>query len=125
MVMSEPVRYITDEFGNRVGMVLDFERYPHLASPLALDADCLVGLSLDELNALAHCRLTSDNQTRLNNLLERNSDPQLLGALTEDEVTEMDRLLAEGDHLTVLKARAQYTLKRLSELSSDGFLKVS
>jgi hypothetical protein len=49
----------------------------------------------------------------------------LAGALSEDEVNELDRLLAEGDHLTVLKARARYTLKRLSELSSDDFLKVS
>jgi hypothetical protein len=123
--MSESVRYITDELGNRVGMVLDFERYPHLASPLALDADCLVGLSLDELNALAHCRLTSDDQARLNDLLEHNADPQLLGALSADEVGEMDRLLAEGDHLTVLKARARYTLKRWSELSPDDLLQVS
>ncbi|MCU0565450.1 MAG: hypothetical protein MUF49_02510 [Oculatellaceae cyanobacterium Prado106] len=123
--MSEPVRYITDELGNRVGMVLDFERYPHLASPLALDTDCLLGLSLDELNALAHCRLASDDQTRLNDLLQRNGDPQLLGGLTEDEVGEMDRLLAEGDHLMVLKARARYTLKRLSELFPDDVLKVS
>jgi hypothetical protein len=123
--MSEPVRYITDELGNRVGMVLDFKLYPHLASPLALDEDCLVGLSLDELNALAHCRLTRDDQTRLNDLLERNGDPQLLGALSVDKVGEMDRLLAEGDHLTVLKARARYTLKRLGELASDDLVQVS
>jgi hypothetical protein len=123
--MSESVRYITDELGNRVGMVLDFEQYPHLASPLALDVDCLVGLSSDELKALAHCRLTNDEQTRLNHLLERNGDPQLLGALTADEVSEMDQLLAEGDHLTVLKARARYTLKRLSELSSDDLIQAS
>jgi hypothetical protein len=123
--MSEPVRYITDEQGNRVGVVLDFERYPYLASPLALDTNCLVGLSTEELQALANCRLTSGDQARLNDLLERNSEPQLAGALSEDEVNELDRLLAEGDHLTVLKARARYTLKRLSELSSDDFLKVS
>jgi hypothetical protein len=123
--MSEPVRYITDEQGNQVGIVLDFERYPYLASPLALDADCIVGLSLDELEALANCRLTSGDQTRLNDLLERNSDPQLAGALSEDEVSELDQLLAEGDHLTVLKARARYTLKRMSELSPDDLLKVS
>jgi hypothetical protein len=123
--MSEPVRYITDELGNRVGMVLDFELYPHLASPLALDANCLVGLSLDELNALAHYRLTRDDQARLNDLLERSGDPQLLGALSVDEVGEMDRLLAEGDHLTALKARARYTLKRLGELSSDDLVQVS
>jgi len=123
--MSEPVRYITDEQGNRVGIVLDFERYPYLASPLALDADCIVGLSLEELQALANCRLTSGDQTRLNDLLARNGDPQLIGALSEDEVSELDQLLAEGDHLTVLKARARYTLKCMSELSPEDLLKVS
>jgi hypothetical protein len=123
--MSEPVRYITDEQGKRVGVVLDLERYPYLASPLALDADCLVGMSADELQALANCRLTSGEQARLNDLLERNSDPPLTGALSEDELVELDRLLAEGEHLTVLKARAKYTLKRLAELSPDGFLQAS
>jgi hypothetical protein len=119
--MSEPMRYITDEQGNRIGVVLDLERYPYLASPLALDKDCLLGLSVEELQALANGRLASGEQARLSDLLERNSDPLWAGALSEAE--ELDRLLAEGDQLMVLKARARYTLKRLAE-SSEPILKV-
>jgi hypothetical protein len=122
--MSEPMRYVTDEQGNRIGVVLDLARYPYLASPLVLDADCLVGLSVEELQALANARLASGEQARLSDLLERNSDPQWAGALSEVEVAELDRLLAEGDQLMVLKARARYTLKRLAE-SPDSILKVS
>jgi hypothetical protein len=122
--MSEPMRFITDEQGNRIGIVLDLERYPYLASPLALDADCLLGLSVEELQALANCRLASGEQARLSDLLERNSDPQWAGALSEAEVEELDRLLAEGDQLMVLKARARYTLKRLAEFP-EPLLKVS
>jgi hypothetical protein len=111
------MRYVTDEQGKRIGVVLDLERYPYLASPLALDADCLVGLSVEELQALANGRLASGEQARLSDLLERNSDPLWSGALSEAEVEELDRLLAEGDQLMVLKACARYTLKRLAELN--------
>ncbi|BDA67244.1 hypothetical protein RIVM261_026970 [Rivularia sp. IAM M-261] len=55
--MPESVRYITNESGERVGVVLDLDVYQRLANPLALDADCLVGLSVDELRALANSRI--------------------------------------------------------------------
>jgi len=51
--MSEQVRYITNEQGERVGVLLDLDVYNRLANPLTLDEECLIGLNSDELQALA------------------------------------------------------------------------
>jgi hypothetical protein len=112
-VMPESVRYITNEGGERVGVLLDLDVYQRLANTEALDVDCLVGLSIDELRALANCKLSTVDQAHLDNLLARNADSQL----SDVEVTELDRLLAEGDYLTILKARARYTLKCMDALA--------
>ena len=40
--MSEQVRYVTNEQGERVGVLLDLEAYNRLANPLLLDEECLV-----------------------------------------------------------------------------------
>jgi hypothetical protein len=111
--MPESVRYIINEGGERVGVVLDLDVYQRLANPLALDADCLVGLSADELRTLANCKLSTVEQAHLDNLLARNAESQL----SDVEVTELDRLLAETDYLMILKARARYTLKCLDALA--------
>ncbi len=111
--MPESVRYITNESGERVGVVLDLDVYQRLANPLALDADCLVGLSVDELRALANSKLSTGEQAHLDNLIARNAESQL----SSDEVTQLDRLLADADYLMVLKARARYTLKCLDALA--------
>ena len=50
---------------------------------------------------------------RLDHLLAQNAEAKL----SEAETTELDQILAEADHLMVLKARALYTLKRLNELA--------
>lgn len=104
--MSETVRYITNEQGERVGVLLDWDTYAQLANPLGLDDDCLLGLSVDELKALATCKLAVAAQTRLDDLVARNVD----SLLSLDEVVEMDDLLAKADQLTILKTRARYTL---------------
>lgn len=111
--MPESVRYITNESGERVGVMLDLDVYQRLANPLALDADCLVGLSVDELRALANSKLSTAEQAHLDNLIARNTESQL----SSDEVTQLDRLLADADYLMVLKARARYTLKCLGVLA--------
>lgn len=111
--MPESVRYIIDERGERIGVLLDLDVYQRLANPLALDADCLVGLSVDELRALANCKLSMVEQAHLDDLVARNTESQL----SSDELTELDRLLAEADSLMVLKARARYTLKCLDALA--------
>jgi hypothetical protein len=111
--MSESMRYITNEQGDRVGVLLDLETYQRLVTPLPLDEDCLVGLSQPELQALASCKLSPSEQARLDDLLSRNSE----SALSPDETLELEQLLEEVDHLTLLKARAQYTLKQRTELA--------
>lgn len=112
--MPELVRYVTNERGERVGVLLDLDVYERLANPLALDADCLVGLSVDELRALANSKLSTVEQAHLDDLLARNAELQL----SSSEVAELDRLLADADYLMVLKARARYTLKCLDALTS-------
>lgn len=70
------------------------------------DPELLADLSDDELEALADGLLAPSAQTRLNELLDHNA----AGRLGADEQTELDRLLARVDQLTILKTRARYTL---------------
>lgn len=111
--MSDAIRYITDDTGTQIGVLLDLDAYRQLSNPLLSDRKCLVNLSRDELLALAHCKISLPEQARLDCLLTRNAEAKL----SEDEITELDKILAESDHLMVLKARALYTLKRLDELA--------
>jgi hypothetical protein len=71
-------------------------------------SELLVGLSDEELEALADSLLAPSAQARLDELLERNSAHELAA----DEEAELDHLLARVDHLTILKTRARYTLRR-------------
>lgn len=109
--MSKPVQYVTNEQGERVGVLLDWNTYSRLANSLELDEECLVGLSVDELKALASCKLAVSDQTRLDDLVSRNA----ASLLCTDEVAELDDLLAKADQLTILKTRARYTLKCLEK----------
>lgn len=112
--MSEQVRYVTNEQGERVGVLLELEAYNQLANPLALDEECLIGLSRDELQALADSKLAPAAQNQLNDLLVQNAESQL----SADEVANLDRLLAQVDQLTILKTRARYTLHCLETLAT-------
>ncbi len=109
--MSKPVQYVTNEQGERVGVLLDWNTYSRLANLLGLDEECLVGLSVDELKALASCKLAMADQTRLDDLVARNAE----SLLCADEVAELDDLLAKADQLTILKTRARYTLNCLEK----------
>lgn len=104
--MDHSIRYLTNEQGERIGVLLDLEAYHQLARGLADDPDLLVGLSASELQALAQSSLALAEQSRLDSLLARHTD----GQLTQKEVDELDRLLSHVDHLTLLKTRARYTL---------------
>lgn len=108
------MQYITNEQGQRVGVLLDIEAYQRLASPLNADSECLRGLSLEELQALAGSQLATASQTRLDELLAQNAESQL----SNDEVAELDHLVTQIDQLTILKTRARYTLNRLQELTA-------
>ena len=72
------------------------------------DSELLVGMSDDELEALADSILAPSAQVRLDKLLERNVASQL----ADDEQAELDRLLTRVDQLTILKTRARYTLRQ-------------
>lgn len=104
--MSQSIQYLTDEQGERVGVVLDIDEYQRLTHPRAFDSDLLIGLSQPELHALAFCQLGPEQQIRLDNLLERNSNHML----SPEESAELDKLLEDIDYLNVLKTRARYTL---------------
>jgi hypothetical protein len=110
--MPEYIQYVTDDRGDRVGVLLDIAVYQRLANSSSFDAECLDSLNMDELQALAQSQLATVSQTRLHELLARNSESQL----STDEVTELDRLIAQVDQLTILKTRARYTLNCLSKL---------
>jgi hypothetical protein len=75
---------------------------------------CLIGLSQDELQALADSKLAPAAQNQLNDLLVQNAESQL----SADEVANLDRLLAQVDQLTILKTRARYTLHCLKTLAT-------
>jgi len=75
---------------------------------MSSDSEILIGLSVDELEALADSLLAPAAQTRLDDLLARNKDKQLAAG----EETELDRLLHKVDQLTILKTRARYTLNQ-------------
>jgi len=75
---------------------------------MSVDSELLVGLSPEELEALADSMLVPSAQFRMDDLLERNAEAQL----GHDEQQELDRLLARVDQLTILKTRARYTLQQ-------------
>ena len=72
------------------------------------DSELLVGMSDDELEALADGKLAPSAQARLDELLVRSGRNQL----TADEQSELDVLLARVDQLTILETRARYTLRQ-------------
>jgi hypothetical protein len=72
------------------------------------DSDLLIGLSDEELEALADSLLSPSAQGRLDELLGRNAE----GQLTAAEQVDLDRLVARVDQLTLLKTRARYTLSQ-------------
>ena len=110
--MSNSVQYITNEQGEQVGVLLDLYTYTQLANAAGLDKECLVGLSVEALNALASCKLVVAKQSHLDDLMVRNVE----SLLYDDEIAELDALLAKVDQLTLLKTRTRYTLKCLEEV---------
>ncbi|MEH1949678.1 MAG: hypothetical protein V7K77_22405 [Nostoc sp.] len=66
----------------------------------------MIGLNLDELQALAESYLSPKAQIQLQELLVKNSDNDL----SDDKTETLDRLLAQVDQLNILKTRARYTL---------------
>jgi hypothetical protein len=74
--------------------------------PVSSDPELLVGLSADELEALADNLLASTTRARMDEMLARLHDQRL----SADEQRQLDRQLQKAEQLTVLKAPARYTL---------------
>ena len=85
--MSESVQYITNTQGDRVGVLLTLETYQQLTH-LSTDTELLIGLSIDELQALAESSLFPKTQTQLQELLIKNSENQL----SKVEAETLDKL---------------------------------
>jgi hypothetical protein len=75
---------------------------------MSSDSARLVGLSVEELEALADSSLAPAAQAHLNDLLARQKE-KLLSA---DEERALDGLLQKVDQLTILKTRARLTLSQ-------------
>lgn len=107
MDTAKLVRMFKD-FISKINLEINYQ----LRNPLEKDPECLVGLSRDELQALAESMLAISMQTQLNDLLAKNSESQL----SPEETITLDRLLAQIDRLMILKTRARFTLKKLESL---------
>ena len=66
--MPNQLRYITNENGEQIGVVLNIEHYQHLRTQIEanVDAELLAGISSAELEALAESMLAPSAQMRLN-----------------------------------------------------------
>jgi hypothetical protein len=100
------VQYVTDEQGKQVGVLLNMAAYQQLTAT-ADDPELLLGLSHDELKALANSKLAPGAQSQLDDLLAKQKESPL--STKENEL--LDNLLAQVDQLTILKTRARYTLR--------------
>lgn len=111
-VMS--LQYITNQQGEKVGVVLDITTYNRLTSNT--DPDLLQGLSIPELEALAESKLTTDSQQQLSDMLALNSE----NILSNNELATLDQLLLKVDQLNILKTRARYTLKSIENYAKSA-----
>ena len=82
---------------------------------LKVNTDSLTGLSIKELEALAECQLAPAGQARLEELLAR----QKANQLDAEGERQLDLLLEQIDQLTLVKARARYTLYQ-NRLAATG-----
>lgn len=109
------LQYITNEQGKQVGVLLDMASYRLLVTKQTADPELLTGLTLPELQALAHSKLAPEMESQLNDLLARQRENRLSA---EEEIV-LDNLLSEIDNLTILKTRARYTLKAQALLETN------
>ncbi len=77
----------------------------------AADVLLLTGLSNEELYTLTQMMLPDAQQDLLNQLLHKNHTEQL----STDENREIDELLAEVQRISLIKAKAIYTLQQRSK----------
>jgi len=71
-------------------------------------SDVLLGLTNEELHALADAMMPADKQQRLTRLLRKNSS----GTIKRKEIDDLDALLVECQQISLLKAKALLTLQQ-------------
>ncbi|MDJ0733851.1 MAG: hypothetical protein QNJ47_07150 [Nostocaceae cyanobacterium] len=106
--MSRSVQYVTNETGEKIGVLLDLETYYQLIDS-SEDRELLKGLSSDELEALADSILSPKAQGQLDDLLANNSEGEV--SIAENDI--LDNLLPQIDQLNIIKTRAKYSLEYL------------
>jgi hypothetical protein len=99
-------QFITNEQGERVGVLLDLAVYEQLTRGVG-DRELLTALSEPELRALADSRLAPAGQQELDKLLAK----QAASELSKNGLARLDTLLDQVDQLNIVKARARYTLQ--------------
>ncbi|MEH2162829.1 MAG: hypothetical protein V7K38_17825 [Nostoc sp.] len=114
--MSDSVQYVTNAQVDKVGVLLDLENYQQLTN-LSIDSKLLIGLSQDELQALAESSLFAKSQIQLQELLIKNSENNL----SKEETQILDRLLMQVDQLNIIKTRARHTLKTKYLQNSENY----
>jgi len=79
------------------------------------DTELLLGVSIDELEALAAGVLIPTAQARLDELMAGAAEHRL----SANDAAEFDDLLHKVDQLNLLKARARYTIDQLGAKASN------
>jgi hypothetical protein len=102
-------QFITNERGERTGVVLDIATYEGLTRT-SNDPKALTGLSTRELQALANVKLAPEEQEQLSSLLAKQNE----GTLSQEEEDRLDDLITQVDQLMLVKAKAMYTLHQLA-----------
>jgi hypothetical protein len=75
---------------------------------MAIEPEALKEFADEQLIAIVHQRLAWPHDTRLRELMELGQ----LGQVTEEEITEMEDLVAKFDHQVLLRSEALLQLKR-------------
>jgi len=107
--MLQKVNYLTDEQGQKIGVLMDLDTYDRLTNSTNTDTELLLGLNKEELIALATTKLAINEQEELSSLLAKNQSQ----ILNNNEEKKLEYLLAKIDNLNILKTRAIYTLEKL------------
>ncbi len=111
--MQEP-RFLTNEQGRAVEVVLDVSTYEQLLRSQSPDPKLLRDLSQEQLEALAKSTLTTTEENTLHGLVEKKKS----GTLTPEEEAQLSALLGQVDQLALVKARALYTLHKMQTLGT-------
>jgi hypothetical protein len=111
--MAEP-RFVTTPQGT-VEVILDEQTYETLITSHKPDPLLLRDLTLEQLKALAEGKLTTDVQTQMSRLIQK----EKTGQATLEESATLSKLLHQLDQLDMLKAKAFYTLQKVYGIRYD------